>query len=141
MVALVTSIVFLVLGVLLIEIVGRRRPIGTLTTWGEAMVGAFWVFTLAFVAYGVVPHQWLTMADNEWNWRSDRFVSGPGAIVERLPFEVTYRALRDIVVVGIYVAMVAGMLLLWARWQKRGMEKPKALAETSAFGRPLVKKA
>ena len=28
-----------------------------------------YVFGLLFVAYGVVPHQWITHADSELGWR------------------------------------------------------------------------
>ncbi len=140
MVALVVSMVALLLGVGLVRWVGQRRPIGTPTTWGEAMVGALWVFLLMFLAYGVVPHQWLTWADTELSWRSDRFLAGPGAVLLELPFEVSYRALRDIVVVGIYGAFIVGQVVLWAQWQRRGQTKaPAALTATSSFGRPLVK--
>src|SRR3546814_5497773 len=47
--------------------------------------------------YGVVPHQWITLADNEWSWRSDRLVAGPWGILEAnrfLPFTITYVVLQ-----------------------------------------------
>ena len=33
------------------------------------MLGSVYVFGVFFLAYGVVPHQWLTHADNELDWR------------------------------------------------------------------------
>ena len=41
------------------------------------MVFATYVFFILFWVYGVVPHQWLTWADSELNWRPDRFIVGP----------------------------------------------------------------
>ena len=34
---------------------GKRRPVGTQSTWGEAMVGSVYTFFVLFLAFGVVP--------------------------------------------------------------------------------------
>ena len=41
------------------------------------MLAAVFAFVLFNLWYGVIPHQWITLADNEWGWRSDRIVVGP----------------------------------------------------------------
>ncbi|MBW3576008.1 MAG: undecaprenyl/decaprenyl-phosphate alpha-N-acetylglucosaminyl 1-phosphate transferase [Actinobacteria bacterium] len=62
------------------------------------------------MAYGVVPHQWLTWAENELNWRSDQLLAGPGEIFTTvLPFELTYLVLKDIVATIIYGGFLAAM--------------------------------
>ncbi|CAN5190861.1 hypothetical protein BH24ACT1_BH24ACT1_09370 [soil metagenome] len=122
----------------------KRRPVGTFLTWGEAMVAATFVFFVLFMAYGVVPHQWLTLADNELGWRSDRLLVGPGGILGTvLPFELTYLVLRDFVVSGIYGGFLAAQVAVWKLWQGRGKAKAPRHKEldTSPFGRPLVKLA
>jgi Na+-driven multidrug efflux pump len=119
---------------------GRRRPQGEPVTWGEAMIAATFVFFVLFLAYGVVPHQWLAWADNELNWRADRILEGPGKILHTgLPFAVTYQTIRDIIAAGIYIVFFGMHIALWVLWQKRGQEKPKEIP-TSPFGRPLVRK-
>ncbi len=118
----------------------KRRPLDAPLTWGEAMLAATFVFFVLFMAYGVVPHQWLTWADSDLGWRPDRILVGPGNVLELLPFTVTYLVLRDLVAGGIYVAFLAGQVVLWMMWQNRGKAKPKEIP-TSAYGRPLVKKA
>ncbi|HEX4904396.1 MAG TPA: hypothetical protein VFU93_03010 [Acidimicrobiales bacterium] len=118
---------------------GRRRPVGTPITWGEAMFGSMVVFAAIFLIYGVVPHQWLAYADNELGWRKDKIVMGPGDIIDKgLPFTLTYEAIRDFIAAGIYIVALGIQIALWAMWQNRGKSKPKEI-ETSAFGRPLVK--
>jgi hypothetical protein len=149
MAALVTSIVVSVLMSVLTYAYARRRPVGTPVTWGEAMVGAIWVFFLAFLVYGVVPHQWLTLAENEWSFRADRIVVGPGEILKPqsqggwFPFNITYRAISDTVAVILYGIFLVAQIVMWLQWQdrdKRAEAKAKAaLSVTSSFGRPLIK--
>jgi hypothetical protein len=113
------------------------------------MVGAVYVFFLAFLAYGVVPHQWLTLAENEWGFRADRILYGVGDIVRPqsqggwFPFDITYRALSDLVATLFYVVFLGLQIWMWARWQNRNKIKDAktqaALAQTSSFGRPLIK--
>ncbi|MEY2566194.1 MAG: hypothetical protein QOE35_723, partial [Actinomycetota bacterium] len=53
---------------------------------------------------------------------------------------VTAAAVGDIIATVIYGVGVAGQGFIWAWWQRRGKAKPKELP-TSAYGRPLVKRA
>ena len=119
----------------------KRRPLDASLTWGEAMLAGTAVFFVLFMAYGVVPHQWLTWADNELNWRPDRLLAGPGAVFEKLPFDLTYLVLRDAVVSTIYGAFLVAQVVVWKKWQTRGRASASEHAEleTSPFGRPLVK--
>ena len=130
-----------------------RRPAGTPLTWGEAMVGAVYVFFLLFWMYGVVPHQWLTWADNELRWRPDKIFLQPraktascqwqwgtskGCIKWPLPITVTWKTLRDLIAGAIYMIELVGMGLVWVKWQNRG-KKVTTAVEKSEFGRPLVR--
>jgi hypothetical protein len=94
-----------------------------------------------FLAYGIVPHQWLTWADNELGWRADKILFGPGDVLDKaLPFTMTYLVVRDLIATGIYIVFFGAQIALWMWWQNRGREKPKEI-ETSAYGRPLVRPA
>ncbi len=119
----------------------KRRPLDAPLSWGEAMLAATFVFFVLFMAYGVVPHQWLNWADNELNWRPDRLLAGPGAVFEKLPFDLTYLVLRDVVVSAIYGGFLVAQVVVWKLWQTRGRAGggDRAELETSPFGRPLVK--
>ena len=163
MVAFLTSLVITVGITVAVMLYGRRRPVGTPITWGEAMFGSMVVFAAIFMIYGVVPHQWLAYADNELGWRSDKigipigpigavfgssentFFSNEGNVLfpEGIPrltghFVINAQAIRDIIAAGIYIVALGVQIALWAMWQNRGKSKPKEI-ETSAFGRPLVK--
>ncbi len=140
MVAFVVSVLVMLALVIPIPLYARHRPVGTFLSWGEAMVAATYVFFIMFWAFGVVPHQWLTWADNELNWRPDAIVNGPGNVLaDYLPFTITYQTIRDLVVVVIYGIELAGMVALWAIWQGRGDKKPGDEVVKSRFGRPLVR--
>jgi protein-S-isoprenylcysteine O-methyltransferase Ste14 len=143
LVALITSILITVAMAVPIVVMARRRKPGDRLSWGEAMVGGIYVFFLAFLAFGTVPHQWLAYADNELNWRKDAIVFGPGgSMLPQLPFSVTKETFRDIVVSGIYAVGLGMLVFAWVWWQKRGKPKPAATAvATSGFGRPLVRKS
>jgi hypothetical protein len=122
---------------------GRRRPVGSPLTWGEAMAASMVVFFVIFLAYGVVPHQWLAWADNELGWRKDKIFAGPAGVETKslgfdIPLTITYQTIRDVIAAGIYIVFLGAQIALWSLWQNRGKTKPKEI-ETSAFGRPLVR--
>jgi hypothetical protein len=64
----------------------------------------------------------------------------PKSFGGQFPFDASYEAIRDIIVVVIHVFYFVIMGLIFAWWQKRGAVKTKEVA-TSSYGRPLVKKA
>ena len=57
---------------------GKRRPIGAPFSWGEAMLGATYSFGVLFLAFGVVPHQWIDHADKNLGWSRTRIVVRAG---------------------------------------------------------------
>ena len=126
---------------------GKRRPVEKVATWGEAIIGATYSFFVMFLAFGVVPHQFITHADKELGWRKDKMLNGPFDLLKakanggHFPFTVSYEALRDIIVTVIYAFYVGLMIYLHAWWQKRGERAASQAEITSTYGRPLVKKA
>ena len=124
---------------------GKRRPKGTPFSWGEAMLGATYSFGVMFLAFGVVPHQWIDHADKDLGWDRTKIIFGPGGILKPQtaggwnPITLQYEAVRDIVVVLIHVYFFGLLIFIWGWWQKRGDQPVKAIA-TSRYGRPLVKK-
>jgi len=124
---------------------GKRRKPGVPVSWGEAMIGATFIFAVLFLAFGVVPHQWIDHADKNLGWRKDKPLLGPGGILKAqssggsFPFEVSYEALRDIIVVVIHAFYIGLFMYIAVWWQKRGQTQAKEL-ETSTYGRPLVRK-
>lgn len=145
MVALVLSFVIALGGFGAIVRYGKRRPVGTPLSWGEAVTAGVLGFALMFWSYGVVPHQWLTYAGNELSWRPDKilvgwhlpFTGGEGFLQYFLPFTLNYENLNHIGAVVIYGLFLTLHVAIWAIWQDRAKQKPLEL--TSEYGRPLVK--
>jgi len=152
------ALFFFLLGIAVIFFVGRRRPPGTPLTWGEAMIGATFVFGVLLLGYGVVPNEWMKWADNGLLWRPDRiwfavstklpvFFTGSNAAVEaaagRGRIIVSFQALRDIIAAGIYIIFLVAQVWLWIAYQKRGRKAAATgeVARTSTFGRPVVTRA
>ncbi len=133
-------------GALLAIPYAKRRPKGAPVSWGEAMLAAVYVFGILFVAFGVVPHQFIDHADKELGWSKNNIIYGPGDILKPqafggwFPFTMSYEAVRDIVVIVIHLWYFGLLIWLWSVWQKRGDAKPGTEVATSTFGRPLVKK-
>ncbi len=146
MVALVTSILFTLVMTGLIVVFAKRRPVDRTFTWGEAMLFSAYVFFVMFIAFGIVPHQWLTVAENEWSWTAEKLLFGPFDIVKPkasggwFPFTITYRTISDSIAAIIYIVFLGGMTGLWGMWQARGKEKKGADVVKSTYGRPLVKR-
>jgi hypothetical protein len=165
-VAFIFSLIALVIAVIIPMRYAKRRPVGTPLTWGEAMVAALYVFFVMFLAWGIMPHQWLSYADNALQWRRDKIgiPAGPfghflfhganndiigaktnvffpnGVPLTNGHLIITAEAARDVVAVLLYGVTLVAMGTLWVTWQRRSDEKPKELP-VSAYGRPLVKKA
>lgn len=124
----------------------KRRPANKPCSWGEAMLGATYVFAVMFIAFGVVPHQWIDHADKDLGWTKTKILYGPWDIFKPqaeggwFPMTLQYEAIRDVVVVLIHVWYFALTIYLWKVWQARGKSKSTEVA-TSSYGRPLVKKA
>ncbi len=126
--------------------IGQRRKFDRKATWGEAMLGSAYIFMVLFLAFGVVPHQFIDHADKELGWRRDKLVYGPFNILKSdtvggsFPITISYEAIRDIIVVVIHVFYIGLMIYLFSWWQKRGLVTTKEVV-SSSYGRPLTKKS
>ena len=150
MVAFLASLIITGIMVAIVLMVAKRRAPGTPMTWGEGFLAATFMFGLMLMVYGILPNQWLAWADNELGWRSDSIgVPTPFGRLwpEGLTFmgrgrlEITAQVIRDIIATVIYVVGFVGQIVGWLWWQKRGKKTaPPPAIETSAFGRPLVRK-
>ena len=137
----------------------RRRPRGMPVTWGEAFVAAVYVMGIFYLSYAVVPHQFITMADKDFGWRSDVYGIPTGPFytwpiingrhnlwAEGVTFfgrgrlMVNEQTVRDVFVLLIYNVAFVTHFRLFA-WANRRGDKGAEVVPVSPYGRPLVRKA
>jgi hypothetical protein len=136
----------------------RRRPHDQKLTWGEAFGGATFVWAILLLTYAIVPHQFITMCDKDFGWRSDTFgiPTGPFwnlpgirrhnlwangvTFMGKGRLLVNQQTVRDIMVSGIYIVGLVAHGTLWVKAQTRG-QKGAEVVPVSPYGRPLVRKA
>lgn len=146
-----TSLLFVVLVVPVMAAIRRPKP-KLKATWAQAMGGAIWVWALMILAYGSIPHEWLTFATGYLRWDESHFLVRSGQSIgpfHWLNFDINKRALTDTVASLIYIVMLGLNVYVFAAWQKRPEAKDELPGEagedkvvgTSAFGRPVTVKA
>jgi hypothetical protein len=143
-IAFATALIVALLLDLAVVLYSKRRAPGRYLTWAEAMLAATFAFVLFNLWYGVIPHQWITLADKEWQWRSDVIVVGPFNLLEPqrfIPFEISKQVLRDLIVLLIYGVGLTLQVFHWVQWQNRSKPKAEVEAPTTTYGRPLARKA
>ncbi|MDJ0952892.1 MAG: hypothetical protein QNJ81_04375 [Acidimicrobiia bacterium] len=115
-------------------------------TWARASIGAFLFTGLMMILFGVIPNEWLTYTQAEWEWTDQKlWVQIPPPLLGGNEVNISAAAFKDIVS-GTYILVVAvGTAAAMIAWQKRdeiraNREKKKAAKDNvSVYGRPLQK--
>jgi hypothetical protein len=110
-------------------------------TWAKATVGAF-LFTLEMmILFGIVPNQWLNLAQGtlDWSENKDVFTIPPWLVLNN-EVTITFGVLKDAIAGG-YSAGVLGTVAIVAyqvqeRSKRAGQPPPTT---TSQYGRPVVR--
>lgn len=110
-------------------------------TWALATVGAF-LFTLEMIILlGVVPNQWLSLAQGTLDWSERKILfEVPRWLVLNNSISISFGMLKDVIAAGYSTTVLAAVAVGAYRWQERGKRaaRPKP-AVTSVYGRPVVK--
>jgi len=141
---LLWAVGLLVIGLVIVVVLMRRPKPDRPATWSECMAGAVGVFALMALAFAIIPSEYINWSDKYLQWDTTKFVFRShqdmfGLGLVNWPFNMNKQAVRDIIVVGIYVVLFGLTLYLFSAWQKRGVagEAAEPKARTSRFGRPL----
>jgi hypothetical protein len=158
---LIWSTLLLLAGVAVaVAIMRRPKPVEP-PTWAQAILGAVAVLALMTLAYGTIPHEWLTFASAKLNWGKDTYMIRDGRLLAfgldwkvPVPFDMTRQAWADTIAAVIYLVMLGANITLFSMWQKRpvaeaGEERAAGLtpllarlrrrpARTSAYGRTVT---
>jgi hypothetical protein len=142
---LIWSCVLLLIGIGIVLVLARRPKSAEPATWAQSIVGALAVFALMIVAYGTVPHEWITFANSYLKWGTAKYLMTRNHI---LHFDINLQAVNDAVAAVIYVVMLGVNMFLISIWQKRPVRAPETSdameerqpAGTSAYNRPVTSK-
>jgi hypothetical protein len=126
--------VFLILGGATLAFV-YGRPF----TWTRAAIGA-WLFTaMAVIVFGVIPNQWVALAQGSLEWTPQKvLVTIPPALVLGNELSISYATLQQMIIGGYPVVMLGLIATVMVQWQKRtrAVKKPRP-TPVSSFGRPM----
>ena len=114
---------------------------GRKLTWALATLGAF-LFTLEMIILlGIVPNQFLALAQGTLDWSERKIVfTIPKWLVLNNHVALSYGTLKDLVTAGYSTTVVAAVVIGAYRWQERGKRAGRpAPTVTSMWGRPVVK--
>ena len=81
------------------------------------MFGAFYTFALMLLAYAILPHEYITFSDKYLQWSTDKYVIKSTTQIPCMHAgtgrsSINLQAMRDVVVVGIYLVFFAGNIAL-----------------------------
>ena len=115
-------------------------------TWARAAVGAGLFTSLMIILFGVIPNEWLTYTQAEWEWTSQKlWVKIPTGLLGGNEVNISAAVFKD-VIASTYVLVVTGAVAVaMIGWQKRdellaARDKKKAdTKNVSRYGRPLQK--
>ncbi len=115
-----------------------KRPM----TWARASIGAGLFTALMMVLFGIIPNEWLTLTQAEWEWTPTRIaVTIPPALVLNNEITISYAALKDIVSGTYSIVALVAVALAMSRWQTHQKDRADAPPpqKVSEYGRPLTK--
>jgi len=115
-------------------------------TWARSAIGAMLFTGLMIILYGIVPNEWLTYTQAEWEWTDQKlWIQIPNSLIGGNEINISAAAIKDIVA-GTYAVVVTGAIGgAMIAWQKRDELTAKwaarraAKGNTSVYGRPLQK--
>lgn len=114
---------------------------GRTLTWALATVGAF-LFTLEMIILlGIVPNQFLNLAQGTLDWSERKTVfTIPKWLVLNNHVALSYGTLKDLIAAGYSTTVLAAVAVGAYQWQERGKRagRPKPTS-TSMWGRPVTK--
>ncbi|MEK7251950.1 MAG: hypothetical protein AAB198_01665 [Actinomycetota bacterium] len=114
---------------------------GRKLTWALATIGAF-LFTLEMIILlGIVPNQWLNLAQGTLDWSQRKiFFTIPKWLVLNNTVQLSYGTLKDIIVAGYSTTVLAAVAVGAYKWQERQKKAGRpAPTTTSLYGRTVVK--
>lgn len=112
-----------------------QRPM----TWARAMFAALLFTGFMFILFAIIPNQFLTLAQSQWEWTPQKtFLTIPPILVLNNNVAISYAALKDMISAGYVTTLIVVIPVVMYQWQERAkrVDTPKP-TPISDYGRPL----
>ena len=134
----------------LIGLAGSQIMVGALVfawifdrplTWARAAVASLIAWIELVIFFGIVPSEWLNLAQGPLGWTSKTAFTIPKWLVLNNEVNISYRTIKDLISAGYYtnafVALIVGVYKaqIWYRDSFKAAPAPT----TSVYGRPVLK--
>lgn len=112
-------------------------------TWARATFTALLVWMEFVLIFGIVPSEWLNLAQTDLDWSTQRIAfTIPPWLVLGNAVDVSWGAIKDSISMGYNLTMLAGAAVLAYKLQDIGGGRPAQAdksEQVSPYGRPLVR--
>ena len=111
-------------------------------TWARASLGAALFTALMMILFGIVPNQWLTLAQGQFEWTSAKIAfTIPSWLVLNNEVAISYAVIKEAIVAGYATNLLVAVAVVMYQWQERAKKRaagpPPNLV--SVYGRPVTK--
>ena len=111
-------------------------------TWARAALGAALFTALMMILFGIVPNQWLSLAQGELELSSAKKLPAiPRWLVLNNEIEVSYATIKEAILGGYVANLTAVIVVVMYKWQEREKKRKAGPPPqpVSAYGRPITK--
>lgn len=112
-------------------------------TWARAVFTAYLTWLELVIIFGMVPSEWLSFAQTDLNWSSQRVaLVVPPILVLGNSVEISYAMLKDSISMGYHLMMLGAGAFFALEVQKMRKGRPASAdkpEKKSPYGRPLVR--
>jgi hypothetical protein len=112
-------------------------------TWARATTASFLTWIALVFYLGMVPSEFLTFAQTELEWSSQRIaLTIPPILMLNNTVEISWAAIRDSIQVGYSMGMLGAAIVLGLQIQRIKDGRPakaRPVELVSPYGRPLIK--
>ena len=112
-------------------------------TWARASFAAFLAWMELVLLFGIVPSEWLNLAQTDLDWSSQRIaLTIPPFLVLGNEVDISWAVVKDMISMGWHLAVIPAVAFFALEVQRmydgppKGAEKPES---KSPYGRPLVR--
>jgi hypothetical protein len=112
-------------------------------TWARALFAAFLAWIELLLLFGIVPSEWLNLAQTDLDWSSQRVaLTIPSFLVLGNEVQISWAVVKDLISTGWHLVMIPAVAIFALQVQKMYDGRPPSAEKVeskSPYGRTLVR--